>query len=154
MQRKWEKHGDSKKRGTILLTSEDENVLPRRMPFAKNNSFPFDFLVNDNDVQPGNGLPRTYLDRADAIMISSLTAIKIQLQASVLVGNCCSNLHSMLFDFVRDGCGADPDIEFECLDRSEDERFRICCGWTSGPVCQRIRDNFKISWMNETMSTR
>jgi len=151
MRYKQEKHGNPHMRGTILLTSEDESVLPLRHSYENNRSFPFDFVVNEQDVQPGNGLPRTYRDKADAIMISSLTAMKIQLRSNILVGNCCSNFHSMLFDFVRGGCGADPNIQYECLDRIEDDRFRICCGWTKTTDCDRIRESFHKPRLNASL---
>jgi hypothetical protein len=139
MLHKRQQHGVAGKRGTILLTSEDTSILPMRHAFASNKSFPFDFIVNEHDVQPGTGAARTFQEKADAIMISSLTAIKIQLQANVLVGNCCSNFHSLLFAFVRNGCGADPKVQFECLDKTQDPRFRICCAWTRTNECNVVR---------------
>jgi hypothetical protein len=142
MLHKRQQHGVAGKSGTILLTSEDTSILPMRHAFASNISFPFDFIVNEHDVQPGTGAARTFQERADAIMISSLTAIKIQLQANVLVGNCCSNFHSLLFAFVRNGCGADPKVQFECLDKTQDPRFRICCAWTRTNECNGVRASY------------
>jgi hypothetical protein len=135
---KLHQHGTPDKRGTILLTSEDPQVLPLRHAYVQNTSFPLDFLINDRDVQPGTGKSTRYYDRADAIVISSLVVIKLQLFSNVLVGNCCSNFHKLLFELVSEGCGADPHVVSECLNGIEDPRFLICCGWTKEGTCQQI----------------
>ncbi len=59
-------------RAAILLTSEDTSVLPMRLDYAQNQSFPFDFIVNKHDVQPGTGRASQFQEKADAIMLSSL----------------------------------------------------------------------------------
>jgi hypothetical protein len=135
---KWRQHGIPNKRGTVLLTSEDPHILPLRLNYAQNKSFPLDFVVNLRDAQPGTGDSANYRNQADAIMISSLVVLKLQLFSNVLIGNCCSNFHGLLFDLVREGCGADPDMNFECLNEMEDPRFRICCGWTKEGLCQQV----------------
>ncbi len=137
---KWRKHQVSGKRGTILMTSEDPNILPLRLSFVQNESFPMEIVVNTKDVQQGHGRPKWYEDNADAIMISSLAAWKMQLQSNVLVGNCCSNFHLLLFEMMRAGCGADPNYytELECLNEVDDPRFRICCERTQDAMCASI----------------
>jgi hypothetical protein len=134
---KWKQFGSSDKKGTILLTSEDPSVFSLRLSYANNMSFPFDFVVNDMDKPQGHGSPIGYYD-ADAVMISSLTVLKLQMQADVLLVNCCSQFHSMLRDFVQEGCGDNPAKHYECLDQMEDVRFRICCGTNKGGDCEHI----------------
>lgn len=135
---KLQQHGVPGKRGTIILTSEDPSILPQRLAYTKNTTFPFDFVVNERDIQPGTGKSTYFYDKADAIMISSLVVFKLQLMSNVLVGNCCSNFHNLLFELVREGCGADPNMDWECLSTIKEPRFRICCGWTKEGDCKQI----------------
>ncbi len=140
------RHGIPEKRPTILLTSEDESIIPMRIPYMQNASFNFSFVVNEQDRQPGGGRPERYEGQGDAVLISSLVAIQLQLQASVLVGNCCSNFHKLLFDFAAEGCGADPNIIYYCLnDMWDHPEFMICCGWYKGELCTQIRTDYQTS---------
>lgn len=149
---KWHQHGSQVKKGTILLTSEDPNLAALRLAYAKNNSFPLDFVVNEMDRPQGHGAPPDYVD-ADAVMMGSLAVMKLQMQANVLVLNCCSQFHSMLRDLVQEGCGADPELHWECLNEIDDPRFRICCGHTKQGVCQQIWENHRKNAANmELMS--
>lgn len=140
---KWTRHSVPGQRGTILLSSEDPRILPLRHAYTQNSSFPLDFVILERDVQPGTGKSTSYNDRADAIVISSLIVLKMQLMSNVLIGNCCSNFHGLLFELAGEGCGANPDIHMECLNKMEDPRFRICCGWTQGGECQQIWKDHK-----------
>ncbi len=149
MRELWQQHGLPDHRGTILLTSEDSRVLPLRLAYTQNASFPFDIWVNHADAQPDSGLPQLFRENADAIMISSLTALQIQLQASYIVANCCSNFHSLLRSFVGEGCGRDPNVTFECLDQSKNPKYRICCAWTVDSACDQIIQEHEVS-MNRT----
>lgn len=138
---KWQTYGSRGKVGTILLTSEDPTILSLRLLYTQNSSFPLEFAVLPHDTQQGTGRPRYYRDKADAVMIASLTAIKLQLKANVLVGNCCSNFHTIIFDLVREGCGADPFSHHLCLNDEldmEDTTFRICCGRRKGTICEQL----------------
>ena len=65
----------------------------------------------------------------DANMLSSMSSLKLQLLPRVSIGNCCSNFHAMLHDFVSEGCGAASDNTFMCLQDYDDPLFRVCCGW-------------------------
>jgi hypothetical protein len=135
---KWRKYGIAGKIGTILLTSEDPTVPSLRLAYAQNTSFPLEFALNDADVRQGHGRPKHYYSKADKVMISSLTAIKIQLQADILIVNCCSSFHTLMLELAGEGCGADPQIDVECLNRIEDPRFRICCSNEQNGVCAQI----------------
>jgi hypothetical protein len=141
----WRQYGSPHHRGTILLTSEDAKVLPLRLKYTQNLSFPLDIWVNHGDVQPDSGVPKMFRHNADDIMVSSLTAIQIQLQASYIVANCCSNFHSLLRTLVNEGCGRDPRVKFDCLDQSENLKYRICCAWTHDSVCEQIKRDHELA---------
>mmetsp|Transcript_5138 Transcript_5138/g.8437 ORF Transcript_5138/g.8437 Transcript_5138/m.8437 type:complete len:742 (+) Transcript_5138:42-2267(+) len=144
--RMWEeqlKGGDddgNKTKGELFLTTEDKTILEARKAYARNDSFPYRFIVNQKDVLQGSGKPKSYKDRADAIMLSSIVSMKLQLQSKFVVGNCCSNFHLMIFDMVREGCGAVRDSQAMCLQEHPDPEFHICCGWTRTDECDRIHE--------------
>lgn len=66
---------------------------------------------------------------ADSIMLSAMSSLKAQLLPRITIGNCCSNFHTLLNDFLSEGCGAASDNKFLCLQEYEDPRLRVCCGW-------------------------
>lgn len=66
---------------------------------------------------------------ADAIMISALSSLKAQLLPRLSIGNCCSNFHILLNDFLSEGCGAASTNTFQCIQESEDPLLVVCCGW-------------------------
>jgi len=53
------------------------------------------------------------------------------------MGNCCSNFHAMLSDFLSEGCGAASDNTFMCLQEFDDPMVRVCCGWHKDCVAKR-----------------
>jgi hypothetical protein len=128
------------KNASIVLTTEDMRIMKAREDFKTNESFPFKFFYNSNDILQGSGRPKDFKGRADLIMLSSIVSIKLQLHTRILVGNCCSNFHLMLFDLYREGCGAVPSGEVMCLQEHPDPQFHACCGWTRTEECDRIRD--------------
>lgn len=142
MQLMWdgEVKGPEGSKGSIILTTEDPKILDARQAYLANESFPFRFIINDKDILQGSGAPKSFKHRADSIMLASIVSIKLQLQAKYVVGNCCSNFHTMLFDFVNAGCGAVPESRAMCLQEHPDPQFHICCGWTKTEECDRIRD--------------
>lgn len=130
----------------IILTSESSDVLEDQRVFEEksdryhnNLSFPFKFVTNTFDVLQNTGNPSkmsTSESSKEDILISALTSLKMQFYAKYSVGNCCSNHHLLLFDFLTEGCGAgDFDHVAECMQDHEDKRFRICCGWTKTDEC-------------------
>jgi hypothetical protein len=66
---------------------------------------------------------------ADAIMISALSSLKAQLLPRLSIGNCCSNFHILLNDFLSEGCGAASINTFQCIQETEDPLLVACCGW-------------------------
>lgn len=66
---------------------------------------------------------------ADEIMLSAVSSLKAQLLPRISIGNCCSNFHAMLNDFLSEDCGAASSNEFLCLQEYEDPRLKVCCGW-------------------------
>ena len=113
------------KRGSLIMTTEDEDVFRERVLYNATSGFPLDFIVNENDSLQGSGNVKVFGLNADEIMLSSLIAIRMQLNAGRVFGNCCSNFHMMLFDFVREGCGLTS--EAICLQETED--YKVCCSW-------------------------
>ena len=71
---------------------------------------------------------------ADEVMVSALSSFKAQLLPRVSIGNCCSNFHVLLNDFLSEGCGAARDNTFVCLQEYDDPLLRVCCGWH--PECK------------------
>lgn len=142
----WEERGLSNaegSKGEIFLTTEDRNVLKARTAYEGNESFPYRFIVNEKDVLQGSGKAKSFGGRADAIMLSSIVSMKLQLQSKYVFGNCCSNFHLMIFDMVNEGCGAVPDAQAMCLQEHPDPEFHICCGWTRSAECDRIHERNK-----------
>jgi hypothetical protein len=62
-------------------------------------------------------------------MLSAVSSLMLQLYPRISIGNCCSNFHTLLNDFLSDGCGAASDNTFVCLQEYKDPRLRVCCGW-------------------------
>jgi hypothetical protein len=131
------------KKGDIFLTTEDKIVMTSRLDYERNESFPFRFIVNENDVLQGSGEPTSFKGRADSIMLASIVSMKLQLQSKFLVVNCCSNFHLIMFDLFLEGCGAVPDSQPMCLQEHPDPQFHICCGWTRSSECDDIRSRRK-----------
>ncbi len=134
----------SGRRGSLIMTTEDEDVFRRRALYSNANDFPLDFVVNEGDSLQGSGNVRVFGSNADQIMMSSLVAIKMQLHAGHVYGNCCSNFHLMLFDFARGGCGLTT--KATCL--QETENYRVCCAWSDTQECVTIRDAYRDSREN------
>jgi hypothetical protein len=47
----------------------------------------------------------------------------------VTLGNCCSNFHILINDFLMEGLGAASSNDFSCFQELPDVELRICCGW-------------------------
>jgi hypothetical protein len=137
--------------GNVIVTSESGNVVRDKVAFESNQtmvqSLPFSlrFVMNEDDVLQGTGLPRNFHIRSnqsgtpyseDDIMLSAVTSLKVQLMAKYTIGNCCSNFHLLLFDFLRDGCGAATESIHRCLQENENPEFRVCCMWSDSPECK------------------
>lgn len=75
---------------------------------------------------------------ADSIMLSAISSLKAQLLPRMSIGNCCSNFHTLLNDFLSEGCGAASSNIFLCLQEYEDPRLRVCCGWHKKCMAEKI----------------
>lgn len=112
----------------VLLTSESSQVLKARFDYPKNDTFPFDFIVNEKDVGQGSGNPRSFNKanfKADDVMMSSLVTLKMQLFPDSLVVNYCSNFHNLIGAFVSMGCGYTNYIEG--LSQNDNPELRVGC---------------------------
>jgi len=126
---------------TVVFTTESKSVVKEQEDFAANQTLQqsydlnFNFVTNSKDINPDSGFivevtGAAHQDTADDAMISSLSSFKTQLLPRMSIGNCCSNFHTMLNDFLMEGCGAAPDNTFYCLQEYEDNPLlQVCCGW-------------------------
>lgn len=121
--------GEDKTYKKIMLTSEDKKMIEARLAFSsKNDTFPFDFIINEDDAGQGTGLPGAFkADTADHIMISSLVSMKMQLQTDIMAVNSCSNFHKLLIDLAMHGCGAHS--YFEEYKSNPNPKFQLKCLW-------------------------
>ena len=134
----------------IIVTSEASEVRQaqakyEREGFHKNLSFPFQFINNDFDLHQGSGNPSRMAAKnknisLDEVMLSSISSLKAQLHARYSFGNCCSNFHLLLFDFLNGGCGAAQNQVAQCLQENEDPMYRLCCEWTETEECLAKRN--------------
>lgn len=140
-------NGDTNPLNSIVLTTESKSILSDMHRFEDNQTlratvpFSYRFVTNDHDVMQSTGLPENFMKKtadhiaADDIMLSAVSSLKAQLMAKYTVGNCCSNFHLLLFDFLRDGCGAARDNVGQCLQENDDPEFRVCCMWSKTDEC-------------------
>jgi hypothetical protein len=126
-------------RGSLIMTTEDEEVFRKRVQYNETVGFPLDFIVNEKDSLQGSGNVRVFGQDADDIMLSSLVALRMQLHSGHIFGNCCSNFHLMLFDLVHEGCGLTT--QATCLQETKD--YNICCAWTRNSECDDIRREYQ-----------
>ena len=130
---------------SIVVTSEAPAIRRAQQSYLeaeKHKMLPFSFrFINNNyDEMQGTGNPSRMLEKAknstmEKIMLSAISSLKLQLYAKFTVGNCCSNFHLLLFDFLKDGCGAAWDQTSECLQDNEDPEYRLCCQWSKSEEC-------------------
>ena len=78
----------------------------------------------------------------DANMLSSMSSLKAQLLPRLSIGNCCSNFHIMLNDFLFEGCGAASENTFMCLQEYDgDPLLQVCCAWHKD--CRAKKDAYR-----------
>ena len=89
----------------------------------------------------------------DDVMLSTISSLKLQLLCYYTIGNCCSNFHLLLFDYLRDGCGGDTATTgsptrssqiTECLQENQDPRYRLCCKWSTAEECRKKKKQNKV----------
>jgi hypothetical protein len=123
------------------------------------SSLPYKFhvLSNERDVTPNTGFVLSATDKqnatftADEALLSAMSSLKLQLLARVTVGNCCSNFHVLLADFLAGGCGSANINAFHCLQEHDDPNFRVCCGWFKNCVEEK---KLSIAQMEANASNR
>jgi hypothetical protein len=130
---------------SVIVTSESPEVDREQAKYLqggleKNVSFPFQFVNNRFDLHQGTGDPEMMKlggtnGTLDDIMLSAISSLKLQLHARHTVGNCCSNFHLLLFDFLEEGCGPAKDQNVECLQDNEAPEYRLCCLWSKTDEC-------------------
>jgi hypothetical protein len=158
----WQEHqnrtGIDRPNPAVVFTSEAKGMVREQREFATNatlqQDFPlrFQFLTNNFDVTPDTGfvkeIKRTMTYTADESMLSAVTSLKFQLLPRVSLGNCCSNFHVLLNDFLVEGLGAASENSFQCLQEFKDPRLKICCGWHH--ECKKVRAAALAVLANET----
>lgn len=126
---------------SMIMTTEDPNIFRQRIPYSRNSSFPLNFIVNEKDTMQGSGSARTIVGHADEVMISSLISLKMQQYGSIVFGNCCSNFHRLMFEFLQQGCGLALKPKLQCL--QDTPGYEVCCAWTKGETCDKLKMEHK-----------
>ena len=151
-------------RPKLIMTTEDPQVFNNSLAYQRNASFPFEFLVNENDNMQGFGYPRHFRGEGESTIVSSLTALKFHFNAGRVYLNCCSNFHAVLNRLLQGQCGARrhrhdfvfgkniseesvgqlwPTQVAQCMNQeSIPRRFRICCGWSKDSACKEMMKNY------------
>ncbi len=150
-------------RPKLIMTTEDPHVFNNSLAYQRNASFPFEFLVNENDNMQGSGAPKAFRQEGESTIVSSLTALKFHFNAGRVYLNCCSNFHAVLNRLLTGQCGARrhrhdfvfgknirdesvgqlwPTKVAQCMNEELPRRFHICCQWTRGSVCNEIRKEY------------
>eukprot|EP00980_Cylindrotheca_fusiformis_P005001 scaffold1062_cov130-Cylindrotheca_fusiformis.AAC.7 len=142
---------ESKTKPSIIVTSESWAVHQEQQRYlqeglAREDSFPFQFLNNKFDLHQSTGNPKKMMrlgmtnGTLDDIMLSSVSSLKLQLYSRHSVGNCCSNFHLLLFDFLEEGCGPAKDQNVECLQDNGNSEYRLCCLWSKTEECLKKKN--------------
>eukprot|EP00555_Chaetoceros_dichaeta_P011417 CAMPEP_0198259390 /NCGR_PEP_ID=MMETSP1447-20131203/8609_1 /TAXON_ID=420782 /ORGANISM="Chaetoceros dichaeta, Strain CCMP1751" /LENGTH=585 /DNA_ID=CAMNT_0043946779 /DNA_START=62 /DNA_END=1819 /DNA_ORIENTATION=- len=113
---------------TIVLSSDSKSILKARFNYTKNETFPFEFIANDEDVGQGSGHPIKHLfwKITDEVMIATLASFKMQLMPETLILNMCSNSHRMLALLYR-GCGRNEVGYMEFTNENDNKMLRGKC---------------------------
>lgn len=155
-------------RPKLIMTTEDPGIFNQSLAYQRNTSFPFEFVVNDQDNMQGSGFPREFKDDGENTIISSLLALQMHLSAGRVYLNCCSNFHGVLSQLLWGQCGAvrhglsfafdnndgasssssavegTPSVTYCLNDERIPRQYRICCQWSSNvPLCKEIWDEYR-----------
>ena len=148
----------------IVLTSESKAIISKLKELQGDpervQRYPFPFVTNDGDINPGSGRFRSSYAgvgaTADDGMLSSMSTLQLQLGSRVLQANCCSAFHAIMGSYLEVGAGSPTiplgQIHFECLNRSKDPRFRICC-WKGGSCVDKRKADLKLFLANLNQTT-
>ncbi|GKY99736.1 hypothetical protein MPSEU_000927600 [Mayamaea pseudoterrestris] len=149
----WTKHDMNTTATSIFVTTESRKVIDDLRKFVASEDsratlpFPANFVVNKYDVLQDTGFlhnqqPANYTQ--DDVMLSAVSSLQLQLATRLTVGNCCSNFHLLLSDFLSEGCGLAVDNQFHCLQDHPDPEFRLCCQWDKSAECL-LRKNSTVA---------
>jgi len=148
---------DSMRDASIVFTTESTAMQEAQRLLAGNASahskFPaFRFVTNSHDVTPDSGRFSDVAKNvsADEAMLSAISSLKLQLMSRVSVGNCCSNYHRMLHDYLSEGCGAASDSHFHCLQEDPDPELRVCCFKAKSCIQKREQEIAERALMGNT----
>jgi hypothetical protein len=161
----WQEHqnatGINRPNPAVVFTSEATGMVREQREFETNATmqqdfpFRFQFLTNNFDITPDTGfvqeIQKTMNFTADDSMLSAVTSLKFQLLPRVTLGNCCSNFHVLLNDFLVEGLGAARENSFKCFQEFDDPRLKICCGWHK--KCKKEKAEALAALANETAAT-
>ena len=162
----WRRQIPNETRPNLIITSESQSIFDQLQSEIIDNptqrqKYPFQFIVNTQDIHPGSGRFRSNGRNvtADDGMISAMSTLQLQLNSGIVRGNCCSKFHSIIGNFIEVGGGGgssgaaqEHPPDFQCLnDPKYDPRYRICCWQSSG--CKRQREKDLAIWMNQTSSS-
>jgi hypothetical protein len=137
---------------TIIFTTESSDTVREQQKFVNDTElqsrypYHFNFLTNDLDNRPDTGSMKGSQrlfqgeKNADNILLSSIATMKFQMLARVSVGNCCSNFHILLSDFLTSGCGYAYKNDFVCMQDTDDISLMVCCGWRH--ECKEMKRNY------------
>ena len=156
LKKKWYENGFDKKYGSgndvtanVFITSEMKTVMETALAFSSNTTYmskmPFTprWITNTNDVHPDNGTskrPKIAKGKnADDIVLSSLSVLKMHMNAESTIGNCCSNWHQIIFHLTGSGCGLHIQNAGECIQHRPEPIFQACCEKKATPRCVRER---------------
>jgi hypothetical protein len=102
-----EQKSSSFQRPKLIMTTEDPSIFNASLAYQRNESFPFQFLVNNNDNMQGSGYPSHFSSsEGEKTIVSSLTALQFHFNAGRVYLNCCSNFHLVLKHLLHAQCGA------------------------------------------------
>ncbi|GAX09767.1 hypothetical protein FisN_11Lh259 [Fistulifera solaris] len=128
---------------TIVFTTESKSVLADQLAYVNNTDrrtkfrHTFNFVTNTKDVTPDTGLLKMAhrFGGADEVMLSAMSSLMFQMKPRYSIGNCCSNFHILLADYLYSGCGSASSNTFMCLQEHPNPLLRVCCGWRGN--CQK-----------------
>lgn len=160
----WLDHLNGKKpsgKVPLLFTTESQAMRSDQLNFTQNSTaqaqfeVQFDFITNTADKSPDTGkLKRRHRIKhnvtADEAMLGSISSIQAQFHARLSIGNCCSNFHILLADFLYEGCGATTQHSFLCLQEHPNPMYKICCGWHHD--CKRRKATYIAMVKNGTIA--
>lgn len=146
--------GNSETDPYIILTTEDRKIFDSLEEFEKKGETNLKFFVNREDVMQGSGVREGMGDASmEAVHFSSIVAIKLQLHSTLTFGNCCSNWHNVVFDFINSGCSYHAEGYSLCFQEDSNPKFHMCCNWPTVKECDAFVDDVGQSEGGDNVDT-